>query len=151
MRICATRKTCCGSLFGMIFPWERGCWANRLCRGSRCSTGRVALCIYSVPDKYQLVSSGKNPAASLSHTWLANLGTNPISNYVRETAAPMRSSCTCATVEPQSGRLFGNVSYGFLHFSSWCSEDVCFPGKSTGSPRFDSMHCFIWLSKKLRK
>lgn len=59
MRICATRKTCCGSLFGMIFPWERGCSANRLCRGSRCSTGRVALCIYSVPDKYQLVNSGK--------------------------------------------------------------------------------------------
>lgn len=30
----------------------------------------------------------ENPAASLLHTWLANLGTNPISNYVHETAAP---------------------------------------------------------------
>lgn len=38
----------------------------------------IAVCIYSVPDKYQLVSSVK---AKLLHNWLANLGTNLVSNY----------------------------------------------------------------------
>lgn len=93
----------------------------------------------------------ENPAASLLHTWLANLGTNPISNYVHETAAPMKSSCTCVILQLQSSSLFGNVSYGFLHFSSDAKKIYIVMEKMAGSPRFYSMPCFIWLSKKLSR
>lgn len=111
------------------------------------SSSLLLQCTWQIP----VGQFSENPAALLLHSWLANLGTDPISNYVRETAAPMKSSCTRVILELQSSSLFGNVSYGFLHFSRWCSKDICSPGKMAGSPRFYSMPCFIWLSKELSK